>query len=192
MRRFTALFVSLLAFGAAAVAQIEPKPLEAPKTEFYLGYAYQRADTSGSTVLNDVDLKAGFAFEFSRYLKNHNFGLTVDLARDSNSRVNSTGIKYSRASYMVGPTYRFHNIGFFTANVHALAGIDHDIFTVPETNTTLTYTSTAAAAAVGAALDGNLSRHIGIRVAQVDYLYTNHYSTNQGSFRYTGGVVIRF
>jgi len=165
MRRFTALFVSLLAFGAVAVAQIEPKPLEVPKTEFYIGYAYQRADTSGSTIQNDVDLRGGFAFEFSRYLHNHNFGLTVDLARESNSSVNSTGIKYERASYMAGPTYRFHNIG---------------------------YTSTAVAAAVGAAIDGNLSRHIGIRVAQVDYLYTNHYNTNQGSFRYTGGVVARF
>jgi hypothetical protein len=192
MRRFTALFVSLLAFGAVAVAQIEPKPLEVPKTEFYIGYAYQRADTSGSTIQNDVDLRGGFAFEFSRYLHNHNFGLTVDLARESNSSVNSTGIKYERASYMAGPTYRFHNIGFFAVNVHALAGVDHDIFNVPENNTILTYTSTAVAAAVGAAIDGNLSRHIGIRVAQVDCLYTNHYNTNQGSFRYTGGVVARF
>jgi hypothetical protein len=29
-------------------------------------------------------------------------------------------------------------------------------------------------------------------VAQVDYVYSNHYNTNQGSFRYTGGVVLRF
>jgi len=173
------------------VAQLEQKPLEVPKTELYIGYAFEHASTSGSNIVDSTNLN-GFAFEFSHYLHTHNFGYTIDVARTSNHAVDSTGIKYLRTSYMAGPSYRIHNIGFFTANVHALAGIDHDDFTVPQNSTIIDYRNTDLAAAVGVTVDGNLSRHLGIRVAQVDYLYTHHNSTNQGSFRYTGGVVARF
>jgi len=191
MRNFTVLLVCMLLLGAAAMAQMEPAPLEVPKSEFYIGYAYQHADTSGSNIVSSTNLN-GFAFEFSHYLKNMNLGLTVDVGRTTNSRVDSTGIKYTRTSYMSGPTYRIHKIGFFTANVHALAGVDRDNFDVPEPGTVIFVQSTDAAALAGVTLDGNLSRHLGIRVAQIDYLYTHHDSTNQGSFRYTGGVVVRF
>jgi hypothetical protein len=191
MRNFTVLLVCMLLLGAAAMAQMEPAPLEVPKSEFYIGYAYQHADTSGSNIVSSTNLN-GFAFEFSHYLKNMNLGLTVDVGRTTNSRVDSTGIKYTRTSYMAGPTYRIHKIGFFTANVHALAGVDRDNFDVPEPGTVIFVQSTDAAALAGVTLDGNLSRHLGIRVAQIDYLYTHHDSTNQGSFRYTGGVVVRF
>jgi hypothetical protein len=197
MRKFAVLFVSVLAFGAFAMAQMEPKPLEVPKTEFFIGYSYQHADTSGSSsIVSGTDVKStnlnGFAFEFSHYLRNKNLGFTVDISRGSNKAVDSTGINYVRTSYLAGPSYRIHNSGFFTANVHALAGIDRSDFTVPHTNTNIDYTSGDFAAAAGVTFDGNLSRHLGVRLAQVDYLYTHHYGTNQGSFRYTGGVVARF
>jgi hypothetical protein len=197
MRRFTALFASVLAFGAFAMAQMEPKPMEIPNTEFYLGYAYQYAGTSGisaesnglanttSTSLN------GFAFEFSHYYPSR-LGFTVDLAHGSNHAVDSTGLKYTRSNYLAGPSYRLHNIGPITPSVHGLAGIDHDNFTIPEPGTVLNYTGTDFAALAGVTLDGNLSRHLAVRLAQVDYLYTHHFGTNQSSFRYTGGVVVRF
>jgi hypothetical protein len=191
MRKFTILLVSLLAFGAFALAQMEPKPMEIPKTEFFLGYAYQRAGTSGSNVVDSTNLN-GFAFEFSHYFHSNNLGYTVDISRGSNKAVDSTGIKYVRTSYLAGPTYRLHGAGFFTPSVHALAGIDHDDFTVPQTNTTIDYKSNDFAAAAGVSFDGNLSRHLAVRIAQVDYLYTHHYGTNQSSFRYSGGIVARF
>jgi opacity protein-like surface antigen len=191
MRNFTVLLVCVLVLGAAAMAQVEPAPLEVPKSEFYIGYAFQHADTSGSNIVNSTNLN-GFAFEFSHYLKNMNLGLTFDIGRTTNSRVDSTGIKYTRTSYMIGPTYRIHRIGFFTANVHALGGIDRDNFDKPEVGTVIYYKNTDPAAAAGVTFDGNLSRHLGIRVAQIDYVYTHHNNTNQGSFRYTGGVVVRF
>ncbi len=191
MRKFTVVLLFVLVFGAFAAAQMEPKPLEVPKTELYLGYAYQRADTTGSNVVHSTPLN-GFAFEFSHYFKAHNFGFTVDLARGSNKSVDSTGIKYQRSSYMGGPSYRLHTFGFLTPSVHGLVGVDRDDFTVPQNGTTIDYRSTELAAAGGVTLDGNLSHHLGIRLAQLDYLYTNHYGTNQASLRYTGGVVFRF
>jgi hypothetical protein len=191
MRKFTVLFVCVLVFGAVAMAQMEPPPLEVPKTELFLGYAYQHADTAGSNIVSSTNLN-GFAFNASHYLKNSNLGFIFDIGRTTNSRVNSTGIKYTRTSYMAGPSYRLHNIGFVTANVHALVGIDRDDFEVPEPGTIISYKNTDLAAGAGVTVDGNLSRHLGVRLAQVDYIYTNHNSSSQGSFRYAGGVVVRF
>jgi len=203
MRKFTVLLVCMLLLGAVAAAQMEAKPLEAPNTELFVGYAFQHADTSGSHVeVSGVNVSGtpivsstnlnGFAFEFSHYLKARNLGFTFDIGRTTNSRVDSTGIKYTRTSYMAGPSYRIHRIGFFTANVHALAGIDRDDFEYPIIGQVLSTKGTDFAAAAGVTFDGNLSKHLAVRLAQVDYLYTHHYGTNESSFRYTGGVVARF
>jgi hypothetical protein len=192
--------VFVLAFAALAMAQMEPKPFEVPNTEIFVGYAYQYADTSGANVavpsfglVNATSTNLnGVAFEFSHYFHSR-LGFTIDLARGSNSAVDSTGIKYSRTSYMAGPTYRLHEIAFLTPSVHVLAGFDHDDFTIP-TNLPSTFDQKDLnfAAAAGVTLDANLSRHLAVRMAQVDYLYTHHYGDNQSSFRYCGGVVIRF
>jgi hypothetical protein len=198
MRRFTVLLVTILASGAFALAQMEPpKPLVVPNTEFFGGYSYQHAETSGingvsggAVNVNSTNLN-GFAFEFSHYLHSK-LGYTVDISHDSNSALDSTGIKHARTSYMAGPSYRLRTTGFFTPSIHALAGVDHDDFTVPQDSTVIDFTSTDFAAAAGVSFDANLSRHLAVRVAQVDYLYTRHYSGNQSSIRYSGGVVARF
>lgn len=195
MRKVTVLLLSIMAFGALASAQIEPAATAAPNTEFFIGYAYQHASVSGYNIPSVTETSTnlnGFAFEFSHYWQGK-LGLTVDISRGSNSKVDSTGIKYVRSTYMAGPSYRLHNFLFITPSVHALAGVDHDDFTVPEINpTVIDYRTTDFAAAGGVTFDGNLSRHIAVRLAQVDYLYTHNYGSSQSSFRYTGGLVVRF
>jgi hypothetical protein len=94
--------------------------------------------------------------------------------------------------YLAGPSYRLRRYGFFSSAVHALAGVDHAVFTYPVSYSAFDYASTEFAAAAGVSVDGNLSRHVGIRLAQADYIYTHHYGTSQNSFRYMGGVVVRF
>ncbi len=195
MRKFTVLVLSILAFGAFASAQLEPQTVEVPKTELFVGYAYQHAGVSGYNIpdiaVTSTNLN-GFAFEFSHY-GHSKLGFTVDVSRDSNGKVDSTGIKYVRTTYLAGPSYRLHHFLFFTPSVHALAGVDRGDFTVPESNpTVLDYKNTDFAAAAGATFDGNFSRHVALRLAQVDYLYTHNYGASQSSFRYTGGLVVRF
>ena len=136
MRKVTIVAVFILVFGAFALAQVEPKPFVLPKTEFFLGYSYQYADTSGTYAgtANTVPVTStnlnGFGFEFSHYL-NGRLGYTIDVSRGSNSRVDSTGIKYVRDTYMAGPSYRLRRYGFISSSVHALAGVDHAVFTYP-------------------------------------------------------------
>jgi hypothetical protein len=203
MRKFTASFVFVLVFGTFALAQLEPPPLVVPNTELFLGYTFQHADTSGANLVTvsgvptnlvntDSTNLNGVAFEFSHYFHGK-FGFTIDVARGSNSRVDSTGIKYVRTNYLAGPSYRLHQMGFLTPSFHVLAGVDHDSFTIPTTlPSTFNQTDLNFAALAGVTLDGNLSRHLAVRLGQVDYLYTHHYGTNQSSIRYAGGVVARF
>jgi hypothetical protein len=198
MRKFVVLIVVVLVCGAFAAAQTEPRPFELPKSEVFLGYAHEYADLAGvnAGTLNTVNGNStglnGFAFEASHYAHN-NFGVTIDVARESNHKVDSTGISYVRISYLAGLSYRLTKYELFTTSVHVLGGIDHAEFVVPESlPTKFTFINTEPAVAAGATLDGNLSHHVAIRLAQVDYVYSHHYGTNQNSFRYAGGVVMRF
>lgn len=196
MRKFTVLAISILVFSAIASAQMEQKPLVVPNTEIFFGYAFQRADTAGSNeILNLVNVNSttlnGIAFELSHYFHG-NLGVTIDVAHGWNNAVDPTGIKYKRTNYLAGPSYRLHRWAFLTPSVHALAGVDHDDFTIPTSATTYDQTDVGFAALAGATFDGNLSSHLAVRLAQVDYLYTHHYGTSQSSFRYAGGVVVRF
>ena len=200
MRKLAVLIVFLLLCGALATAQLEPKMFEVPNSELFGGYAYEHADLSGSSAStlgivtqSSTGLK-GFALGLSHYLHflNGNAGFTLEFARVANSSVDPTGIEYVRTRYMAGPTYRLHRYGFFSPSIHVLAGVDRATFTVPSGATTLTFRDTDLAVAGGATLDGNLSRHLAVRLGQFDYVYTGHYGGSQSSFRYIGGIVLRF
>lgn len=200
MRRLTLLVLGLMCLGTFAAAQMEAPQIVAPNNEIYLGYLYEYADTNGSNVVSGaqlVDVQKtslnGVDFQFSHYLKNHkSFGYTMDLSRGSRRKVDATGIKCQRTGYLVGPTYRLPSFGFITMNVHALAGADREHFTLPMGATTYEVQDDAWAVMGGVTVDGNLSKHLAIRLGQADFLYTEHYGKNQASFRYTGGIVVRF
>jgi hypothetical protein len=200
MRKFAAVFVFVLVCGAFAMAQLEQNIFEVPKSEVSVGYAYQHAGLSGSLVPTNGNVTEtstglnGIAVEFSHYMHG-NLGFTIDFAWDKNNSVDPTGIGYTRTSYLAGPSYRLHRHGFFSPSIHVLGGADHGKFTVPAgvaASTVFTYTNTDFAIAGGGTVDGNLTPHVAIRLAQVDYLYTHNYGSNQSSFRYVGGIVVRF
>jgi hypothetical protein len=198
MRKFAVLLACVLFLGAFAMAQMEMPPMVVPNSEVYFGYAFQHADTSGSNVpnINLVNVSStnlnGFAVEFSHYFHGK-LGYMINYSWGKNGAVNATGIQYVRNNFTAGPSYRLHGFSFVVPSVHVLAGVDHDNFTVPTTlPSTFHQTDTAFSALAGVAFDGNLSRHLAVRLGQVDYLYTRHYGVNQNSFRYTGGLVVRF
>jgi len=197
MRRFPAFFAIMLAFCAFATAQEEAKPVAMPKSELFGGFTYEHAGFSGiaaptlGAVTRDSAGLTGFNIDFSRYFVG-NFGVTVEVSRVTNNRIDATGVECIRTSFMGGPTYRLHRYGFFSPSVHVLGGVDRQTLNVPTFAATVTFQNTDFAVAGGGTLDGNLSRHLAVRLAQVDYLYTHHYDTGQSSFRYSGGLVVRF
>ena len=205
MRKFAALIIVLILCGACAIAQTEP-PLEPeqqlaePNNELYGGFDYQHADLAGSTAALGITIPdstglKGFAIGFSHYIPrvfHGHAGWMVEFSRVSSSTVDPTGIEYSRLRFIGGPTVRLRRRGFITPSLHALAGVDRATFTVPSGPVTLTFRDTDVVVAGGGCVDGNLSRHLAVRLAQFDYVYTRHYDTSQSSFRYIGGVVLRF
>ena len=206
MRKLAAIVVVLLLCGAWAAAQqeppLEPQPrLEEPSSELFGGYDREHADLSGSTaptlgaVTQGTTALNGFAIEFSHYffplLKGH-MGAIVEVSRVSNGAVDDTGIGYVRTRFVAGPTYRFRRTGFFVASIHGLAGVDRATFTVPFGFTEVTFRDTGLALVGGGSVDGILSRHLAVRLAQLDFVYTHHYDVNQTSFRYIGGIMVRF
>lgn len=200
MRKFAAAFLFCLFCGALATAQTTEPLFAIPKNEISFGYAYQHASLSGGLVGTEglvTDNSAGLngiAFEYSHYLHymRGNLGYMVDFSVDTNKAIDPNGDGYSTESYTAGPTYRLHRYGFFSPSIHVLAGGSHSKFTYPSDGTKFYFADTNFAALAGGALDGNLTPHVAIRLAQVDYDYTHHYGTSQSSFRYLGGVVIRF
>ena len=205
MRKLASLIVLLFVCAACVSAQteppLEPEPqLEAPaNNELFGGYAYEHADLAGSTAALGIAIPSstgmkGFAIEFSHYMHffNGHAGWMAEISRVSTSSVGPTGIEYSRLRFMGGPTFRLRRYGFFTPSIHALAGVDRATFTVPSGASTLTFRDTDVAVVGGGSLDGNLSRHLAVRLVQFDYVYTRHYDVNQSSFRYIGGLVVRF
>ena len=200
MRKFAAVFLFCLFCGVLATAQTTEPLFAIPKNEISFGYAYQHASLNGGLVgterlVSDSSASLnGIAFEYSHYLHymHGNLGYMVDFSFNSNKAVDIAGTGYSDESYTAGPTYRLHRYGFFSPSIHVLAGGSHSKFTYPSDGKKFYFTDSNFGALAGGALDGNLTPHIAIRLAQVDYDYSHHYGTSQSSFRYLGGVVVRF
>jgi opacity protein-like surface antigen len=196
--RTCAFAVLLVLFCSTfAAAQIEEELFEVPNTELYGGYAYQHAGLDGSLtatqglVNKDTANLQGFTIGFSHYFWK-NLGVAVDVSRVTKSSLDATGIKYTRSNYVGGPTFRLRRFGFFSPSVHVMAGVDRATFEVPSAGTVLKFRDTDFAILGGGTLDGNLSRHLAVRLVQLDYLHTRHYGTSQSAIRYTGGIVVRF
>ena len=195
MRKLAALVFLLLFCGPCGIAQteppFEPEPkLAAPNNELFGGYDYEHADLGASS----TGLQ-GFAIEFSHYvpqLFHGHAGVTLEISRASNNAVDPTGTEYSSLRFVGGPTVRLRRYGFFTPSIHALAGVDRATITVPSGTIKFFLRDTDLAVVGGGSLDGTLSRHLAVRLAQFDYVYTRHFNATQSSFRYLGGIVLLF
>lgn len=195
MRKYAAVAVMVVVLCALASAQMEHKPLVIPNNELFFGYSYLTTTTSGpkvdpSLVYNRTGLN-GVSFEYADYFAGR-YGAMLQMYHGSNSQVDRTGVKYSATNYLVGPTARVYQHGFWLGSAHLLGGVEHATYKVPYTATTLIYSDWRVAAGGGVTVDGTLSRHVGVRLAQVDYLFSNHYKSTQSGLRYTGGLTIRF
>ena len=108
------------------------------------------------------------------------------------SSINGTDVDGTAMTYMLGPKISPFRLGKFSPFVQVLAGVTH---TTPGFNQT-TFNAYTLAISPGAGLDWNATRHLAIRLGQIDYLLTRiPTSTNQvtwNNFRYSTGIVLRF
>jgi opacity protein-like surface antigen len=116
-------------------------------------------------------------------------------------------------SLLFGPVLSYKTKARMTPFVHALFGWDRASLSgsalsgLPSSSAATTYTDFAMA--FGGGLDYKLSRHLAVRVGQLDYLYTGHdlnslygsafgpgrfqgLASHENNLRFSTGIVVRF
>lgn len=175
--------------------------------EFYVGYAYERANNNADSFDKNrlptfngatVDLVSekrnynGFEAEFNQNVTPHigivtsfsgTYGSSGYFDRRSGRTFNANVQRYD---LLAGPRYNWRPNGV-TPFVHALFGISH----VRADFDDRTRSDTAFAMAFGGGLDVHAGEHVDVRVVQVDYLPTFFNGSRQDNIRASAGVKIK-
>jgi hypothetical protein len=210
MRKCRILASIVLFLPSMLVAQIggaRPAGTEnEARTTIFGGYSYLRNNTNG---FNGWEGQG--TFNFNRYL-----GVTADVSGASLTPFSVSALGFSAGTYqhlnnyLFGPTVTaslgrsavFAHALFGEANSSLGAGVGIPIIGGISTGIT---SANSFAMAFGGGIDIGLTRHLAIRVVQVDYLRTQFNATDalttglssslgnrQNSFRYSTGIVFRF
>jgi opacity protein-like surface antigen len=183
--------VVLCAFLLAGLALAQDST---PKAEIFGGYSHVRADFSvggvgfGTEGLNGWN--ASLAGNLNKY-----FGVVGDFGGTYGTPIKELGIGVDVKNYtfLFGPqfSYRTRRV---TPYAHALFGADHisaDIPAVAIFTSGFGQSDTAFAFALGGGLDVGLGRVVALRLAQLDYLRTQFFSSHQNNLRFSTGLVLR-
>ena len=209
MTRFLLLF--LIALMCAPVAFAQTRRDDYSYYEFYVGYAYTRADNNADTFDRNgnakfngtrVDLASerqnynGFTAEFNQNVTRH-VGIVTSFTGSFDETgyadLNSGRIfnaKVQRYDLMIGPRYNWRT-SRVTPFAHALFGITHIRAKFDDPLSPRKKADTAFAMAFGGGLDIHASEHLDIRPIMVDYLPTFFNSTRQDNFRAGAGIKIK-
>lgn len=192
MKRWAMLCGAMLLFAGIASAQ------ESPKVEVFGGYSYVRANA----------LDTSFNFNGGggslSYNPNSWLGLVADFGGNHWS---GSGADLNVITYLFGPKVAFRH-GAVTPFVQTLYGGAHASGSLigtcgaarirPQAICTTSGSENGFAMTMGGGLDWNATPHIGVRLAQAEYLMTrfsglgSSSSDTQNSFRYEAGVVFRW
>ena len=196
MTRFFLLLLVALICAPAAFAQNN----DYSHYEFYVGYAYERADNNaatldkngraafnGATVLFGSEKQNfnGFNAEFNQNITRH-IGIVTSFTGTFNNNGfvdTKTGRQFDarvqRYDLMIGPRYNWRLSGI-TPFVHGMAGVTHLRANFDDPLSPRKRADTAFAMALGGGLD--------VRVIQVDYMPTWFNSERQDNIRVGAGV----
>jgi len=207
MTRMFLLFLVALVCAPAAFAQSN----DYSHYEFYVGYAYERADNNadtfdkaGRTTFNGrsvvfADRREnynGFNAEFNQNITRH-IGIVTSFTGTYNNAGyidirsgRAFGARAQRYDLMIGPRYNWRLSGI-TPFVEGMAGVTHMRVSFDDTLGNRRKADTVFAMALGGGLDVHAGEHIDIRAIQVDYLPTFFNGTHQNNVRVGAGVKIK-
>ena len=208
MTRFCLLFLIALMCAPVAFAQNRD---DYSFYEFYVGYAYVRADNNanhfdkngtarfnGSPVNFASERKNynGFTAEFNQNVT-RNVGIVTSFTGTFNNGgyVDTNSGRLFRADVqrydlLIGPRYNWRTENV-TPFVHALFGITHMRASFDDQLSSRRKADTAFAMAFGGGLDIHASEHLDIRPIMVDYLPTFFDGKRQDNFRAGAGIKIK-
>jgi outer membrane immunogenic protein len=184
MHRVVCLMGLVFLCGWSAAAQAQ----DVPRIDLFAGYSF--VHTNPGIAFSSFNANGGVA---SVALNLTNWGsLVVEAGGVHATNIGGADVDATAETLMAGPKISLFHRSSLSPFAQALFGFVH---TNPGfSQTTINHNTFAMAPGLG--LDWNATRHLGIRLAQVDYLFTRMpTSTNQvnwNNFRYSAGVVLRF
>ena len=207
---------AVAASGAPSSPQAQPTPTPKPKKEYtpsmrgqntpggelFLGYSYVRLNTDtavvpgGVSVAEHFDMIPGGTAQLTGNINNW-FSLAADIAGYGIHDVG--GVDGKLWTYLFGPRF-YLSRGKLSPFVNAFGGGAriNSTLKIPVGDTVFfnrSFHQNSVAAAAGGGLDWNVSRHVGIRLVQAEYLYTgfsDNRDNRQNNLRLSGGIVWRF
>jgi hypothetical protein len=183
MRKLATLLGFVFLFSLSTAAQDHNS-----KIDIFAGYSFVHTEPGAQlTTFNANGGVASVALNFSIW-----FSGVIEAGGVHASKINGADVDATAETFMAGPKISLFHGSALSPFAQVLIGFVH---TNPGfSQQTINHNTFAAAPGVG--LDWNATRHLGIRLAQVDYLFTRMPATvgqvNWNNFRYSGGIVIRF
>ena len=182
MRKLVCLLGLVFLVSLSAAAQDDSK------VDIFAGYSYLHTSpgvTQSSFKANGGD--ASIAFNVNRW-----GSFVAEVGGVHASKISSTDVDANAETFLFGPKISLFRKSKLTPFAQALFGFAHANAAFNGTTTS----SNTFAMSPGVGLDWNATRHIGLRLGQVDYLFqrmpTSTNQVNWNNFRYSAGVVIRF
>ncbi len=208
MRKFIAVALLLLGMASLAAAQAET-----PAVEIFGGYSlFHFDDQDLETDVNTAIPGSGFVVNKNlhgweaavQFNATKSIGIVADFSGHYGTlaEVPSAGVSGNIYNFLFGPQFNYRTEKA-TIFAHALFGgnrLGVDSFTIPVVPpaTFAAQSDTAFAMAFGGGLDFNATKKVAIRVAQFDYIYTNHTFSDYGfdlphqnNFRFSAGLVLK-
>jgi hypothetical protein len=182
MRKLVCLLGLVFLVSLSAAAQ------GSSTVDLFAGYSY--VHTGPGTAYSSFNANGGVA---SAALNVNSWGsIVAEVGGVHASKINGTDVDATAETYLFGPKISLFRSSKLTPFAQALAGFAHSNAAFNGT----TASSNGFAMSAGAGLDWNATRHLGLRLGQVDYLFqrvpTSTNQVNWNNFRYSAGLVIRF
>ena len=183
MRNALCVFSLLLLAALPAAAQ------DTPKAEVSVGYSYIRTNpaTPGIDSFNMNGGSASVAGNFNNWL-----GVVGDFGGYKVGKINGVDVNATTYTYLFGPRVSWRGNDRITPFAQVLFGGAH----IRASAFGLTGSENAFALSAGGGVDVKVNDWLAIRPVQFEYLHTRFDegfgNDRQHSFRYTGGIVLRF
>jgi hypothetical protein len=183
MRKFVCLLGLVFLCSLSAAAQEYNS-----KIDLFAGYSF--VHTEPGAQLSTFNANGGVASGALNF--NSWFSGVLEAGGVHASKISGADVDATAVTLMAGPKISLFRGARLTPFAQTLFGFIH---TDPGySQQTINHNTFAAAPGIG--LDWNATRHLGIRLAQVDYLFTRMPATvgqvNWNNFRYSAGLVLRF
>jgi hypothetical protein len=178
---------------------------DVPQVEVFGGYSYLKGNSTRYNGFASHGWDASLVENLNRWvgleadLSDH-YGTSADDLR-IRSDVLTVPLNYApRFTFLFGPHFSYRKSPKITPFAHALSGGVRGTGTVsfltrpcgPGIVCGITKSQTALAMAFGGGLDGQVARHISIRLIQADYLRANFSENPQNNARISAGIVFTF